>query len=330
MEGRSEMENLEITSKTVLVTGGAGFIGSHVVKELLQRKARVVVVDIVIHPQSFFAKEQFKKHVIYQNIDITNKNKVFKVFKEYTPDYIFHLAAEPIVEAAFENPHSTFMTNVMGTVNILEAARENKNTKTVIVASSDKAYGKTKQAYTEESPLQGDHPYDVSKSCTDLIAQTYYKSYGLPVVITRFGNVYGEGDVHFDRIIPGICKAILQNKTLEIRSDGTYIRDYAYAKDVANAYLFLLTKQIETVGEVFNVSSNNTFSVLDLVRKVEKILKRKIPYNILNTAKNEIPYQHLIDTKIKKLGWKQQVSFEEGIQNTFHWYANHIFPKKNG
>lgn len=319
------MENLEITGKTILVTGGAGFIGSHVVKQLVQRKANIVVVDISINPQSFFAKEQFKKQVIYKHIDIRNKNSVDRVFKEYTPDYIFHLAAEPIVSASYENPHATFMTNIMGTVNILEASRNNVKTKTVIVASSDKAYGKTKEAYTENSPLQGDHPYDVSKSCTDLIAQTYYKTYGLPVIITRFGNVYGEGDIHFDRIIPGICKALLQNEVLEIRSDGTYVRDYVYAKDVAAAYLFLLMKQKDTIGEAFNVSSNSTFSVLDMIHKIEKVLKRKIHYKILNTAKNEIPYQHLIDTKIEKLGWKKEYSLEQGLKNTYQWYKNNIF-----
>lgn len=322
------MEGLEIERKTILVTGGAGFIGSHVVKQLVHRKANIIVIDIAIDSQSFFAKEQLKKQVIYKHIDIRNKNSVNRVFKEYTPDYIFHLAAEPIVSASYENPHATFMTNVMGTVNVLEASRNNEKTKAVIVASSDKAYGKTKEAYTESSPLQGDHPYDVSKSCTDLIAQTYYKTYGLPVIVTRFGNVYGEGDIHFDRIIPGICEALLQGEVLKIRSDGTYIRDYVYAKDVASAYLFLLIKQKDAIGEAFNVSSNSTFSVLDLVHKIEEILKRKIPYKIFNTAKNEIPYQHLIDEKIRKLGWKQQISFNEGIQNTFSWYARKTFLKQ--
>jgi CDP-glucose 4,6-dehydratase len=202
----------------------------------------------------------------------------------------------------------------MGTVSILEAARATESVKGVIVASSDKAYGKTKKAYTEESPLQGDHPYDVSKSATDLIAQTYYKTYGLPVVVTRFGNVYGEGDLHMDRIVPGICEAIIKNKPLLIRSNGKYVRDYVYVKDVADGYLFLLKHIDKVKGEAFNFSSDDYFSVLDLVKKAEEVMEKKIDYKILNNAKNEIPYQHLKDKKIRRLGWKPNFSFETTIK----------------
>lgn len=316
------MENLEIIKdKTILITGGAGFIGSHLVDELIKKKAKVIVVDIFIHPQSFFQKEKLKKQVVYKNIDIRNKEKITKLFIDYHPDYIFHLAAEPIVSASYENPYSTFMANIMGTIHVLEEARKLKKIKAVIVASSDKAYGKTKKPYTEESPLKGDHPYDVSKSCADLIAQTYYKTYNLPIIITRFGNIYGEGDIHFDRIIPGICKAVLQKKSLEIRSDGTYVRDYIYVKDVVTAYIFLLEKYKQILGEAFNISSDSTLSVLDLVKKVELRLKRKIPYIIRNNAKNEIPYQHLDDSKIKKLGWENIYTIEKTIPGILDWYS---------
>lgn len=315
------MESMDIIiGKRILVSGGAGFIGSHLVKELVKRKAKVIVIDIAIKPQSFFAKEQLKKRVIYKNLDITNKNKVFEVFKTYTPDYIFHLAAEPIVAASYENPHATFMTNVMGTVNILEACRANKNTKVVIVASSDKAYGKTKKAYTEESPLQGDHPYDVSKSCTDLIAQSYAKTYNMPIVISRFGNVYGEGDIHKDRIIPGICASIIKKKKLLIRSDGTYVRDYVYVNDVVDGYIFLLNNREKVRGNAYNFSSQDSLTVLELIKKVESIVQHKIPYKILNSAKNEIPYQHLNDKKIRKLGWKNNYTLEKTMKNVLDWY----------
>src|SRR5258708_26764554 len=319
------MEDLEIAGSTVLITGGAGFIGSHLVKELVKRKAKVVITDLIIHPQSFFAVENLKKDTIYKKVDIRDKEQVSHIFKTYTPQYIFHLAAEPIVATSYDNPYNTFMTNIIGTVNILDACRYNSKTKAVIVASSDKAYGKTKKPYRETSPLQGDHPYDVSKSCTDLIAQTYYKTYGLPVIITRFGNVYGEGDIHFDRIIPGLCKSILKNEVLDIRSDGTYIRDYIYAGDVVLAYILLLKKYNKIAGEAFNVSADVSFTVLTLIKKTERVLKRKVSYKILNTARNEIPYQHLLNKKIKKLCWKASFSLEKRHQNTFAWYANNLF-----
>ncbi|MCL4415603.1 MAG: NAD-dependent epimerase/dehydratase family protein [Actinobacteria bacterium] len=177
-----------------------------------------------------------------------------------------------------------------------------------------------RRAYTEESPLRGDHPYDVSKSSMDLICQTYYKTYGTPVVITRFGNVYGEGDLNYSRIIPGICEAILKKKILNLRSDGNYIRDYLYVKDVVDGYIFLL-KNIEKVkGEAFNFSSKDSLSVLDLIKKTEKILNIKIKYKILNNAKNEIPYQHLNDKKIRNLGWENNHSLENALIDVLEWY----------
>jgi CDP-glucose 4,6-dehydratase len=208
----------------------------------------------------------------------------------------------------------------MGTVNVLEAARINGRVKGIIVASSDKAYGKTDKAYTEESPLRADHPYDVSKASADLISQAYFATYGLPVVVTRFGNVYGEGDLHFGRIIPDICESIIKKKVLRIRSDGTYVRDYIYVKDVVNGYLFLLKNINRIKGEAFNFSSSDTLSVLDLVKKAEKILKVKISYKSLNNAKNEIPYQHLDDSKIKNLGWKSAHLLKKTLPNILQWY----------
>lgn len=314
------MENMGVKKNHIIVTGGAGFIGSHLVEELLERGKEVIVVDSEVHSDSYFAKRDFQKKATLEILDIRNIDGVNALFTKYSPSFVFHLAAEPIVVSSFNDPVSTFETNIMGTVHILEAVRKNPIVQGVIVASSDKAYGKTKEAYTEETPLQGDHPYDVSKSCADLITQAYYKTYGTPVAITRFGNVYGEGDIHYDRIIPGICLAVAKNEVLEIRSNGEYVRDYIYVKDVAKGYLTLLDHMVSVKGEAFNFSSNITLSVLDLIRKSQEILGEKIKYKILNTAKNEIPYQHLDDQKIRKLGWQQETSFEEGLKKTFSWY----------
>lgn len=307
-------------NSNILVTGGTGFIGSHIVKTLLKHKANVIVPYLKINPLSLFYQENLSEKVSIEHLDITNKQKVSTLIKKYKVEYIIHFAAQTIVTEAFQHPFHTLKSNILGTVNILEAARNNTNIKGIIVASSDKAYGKTTTPYTEDFPLKGDHPYDVSKSCTDLIAQTYFKTYNLPLVITRFGNVYGEGDTHLDRIIPGICQAVANKKVLQLRSDGTHVRDYVYVKDITEGCILLLTKIDQIFGEAFNFSSPDTFSVLELTKKAEKILGFKIPYQILNKAKNEIPYQHLIDKKIRKLGWNNKYRLADTLPDIYSWY----------
>lgn len=309
-----------IKDSNILVTGGTGFIGSHVVKSLLKRKANVIAPYIKIDRRSLFFLDNLPKKVKAEYLDITNRIKVFNLMKKNDIDYIIHFAAQTVVTDAYLHPFRTLKTNILGTVNILEAARKYKKIKGIIVASSDKAYGKTTIPYTEDFPLKGDHPYDVSKSCTDLIAQTYFKTYQLPIVITRFGNVYGEGDLHLDRIIPGICKALIKKEILKLRSDGTHVRDYIYVKDIAEGCILLLTKIKQIIGEAFNFSSKDTYSVLEVVEKAEEILKMNIPYKIMNDSANEIPYQHLVDTKVRKLGWKNQYGLKNTLPKVYQWY----------
>jgi CDP-glucose 4,6-dehydratase len=304
----------------ILVTGGAGFIGSHLVEKLVNEKCIVIVIDRQIDKKSYFKLEKINKKCLFIKADITNKKKLEQIVKEHKISFIFHLAATTIVSEAFDNPYRTFLDNIIGTINLLEIVRSNKKINGMIFASSDKAYGKTKNTYTESSPLKGDHPYDVSKSSADLIAQTYVVSYNSPIVIARFGNVYGEGDPHLNRIIPGICEALIRRKTLQIRSNGKFIRDYVYVKDVVDGYIFLFNNFKKVKGQVFNFSSSDSYAVLDLLKKVEKTLKTNIPYKIVNNAKNEIPYQHLDDTKIRKLGWSSQYRIEDTIDNIVVWY----------
>ncbi|MEK7495072.1 MAG: GDP-mannose 4,6-dehydratase [Patescibacteria group bacterium] len=315
------MYNLK--NKNILVTGGAGFVGGHLVEELINQKTNVVVADIFFNKKSYLLCDRSidKKCVLIKQ-DICNYKKLLIIIKKYKIEFIFHLAAQALVEEAYKNPKHTLDNNILSTINVLEAVRLNPQIKGLVVASSDKAYGKLKVAkYTEDYPLAGDHPYDTSKSVTDLLSTTYYKTYKIPVVVTRFGNIYGEGDLNFSRIIPGIMKSIIKNEQLKIRSNGKYIRDYLYVKDVVSGYL-LLAKNINKVkGEAFNFGSDETLNVLDLIKIVEKNLSKKIKYRILNTAKNEIPYQSLDYSKIKKtLGWKPKENLKSSAEKIFSWY----------
>ena len=320
----SAVENMEIKNKNILVTGGAGFVGPHLVEELIKLKTNVFIVDINLDKRSYLFTENLHKKSKVINLDICDYKKLLALIKKYKIEFIFHLAAQALVEDAYKNPKYTLDNNILSTVNILEAVRINPQIKGLVVASSDKAYGKLhRNKYVETDPLSGDHPYDTSKSVTDLLSTTYYKTYKIPVVVTRFGNIYGEGDLNFSRIIPGIMKSINENKSLLIRSNGKYIRDYLYVKDVVNGYL-LLAENIEKVkGEVFNFGSDETLNVLDLIKLVGKNLHKKINYKILNTAKNEIPYQSLDYSKINKaLGWKPKENIKSTAEKIFRWYKS--------
>lgn len=311
-------------NKIVFVTGGTGFIGSHLVEGLLANGARVIALYRSIDSASYFATQHLGQKTCLVAGDVKDAKRILDIVTKYEVEYILHLAAQPIIATAYYNPLETLSSNILGTANILEAARQYGKLKGIIVASSDKAYGKSTHTYMEGDPLRGDHPYDVSKSAADLIAYAYYRTYKLPIVVTRFGNIYGPGDLNFNRIIPGIMKAALTGQQLQIRSDGCYIRDYVYVGDVVKAYLFLLKRVSNQQGEAFNVSSETSLSVLDVVKEVEKILHMKIPFTVYNTAHNETPIQHLDYGKIQKLGWKSRVTFQKGIKEAFTWYKKNM------
>lgn len=315
---------MNIKGATVLVTGGCGFIGGHLVQQLVAMKTKVAVLDITLDTRSIFAQDNLKRETNLKFIDVTDRRKVFKFFEKLKPSFVIHLAAQPLVEKAYSNPYESLQTNIMGTVNILDAVRLTGNVKGVIIASSDKAYGKSLKAYRENMPLQGDHPYDVSKTCEDLIAQAYYKTYNLPIAITRFGNVYGEGDFHFGRIIPDICMSIIRKEVLSLRSNGRYTRDYIYVNDVVTGCMLLLKKIDKAIGQAYNFSSSDTLSVLNLIKKIDKLLGINIPYKILNRSVNEIPYQHLDSTKAKKLGWTSKYNVNNSFENILSWYRKLI------
>jgi CDP-glucose 4,6-dehydratase len=315
----------QIEEKNVLVTGGAGLVGGHVVEKLLSLGARVFAIDIEVKPKSYFVSQKLQEKAKLTLQDVRDMAKLKELILTENISYIFHLAAQALVPLAYEDPALTLDTNIMGTVNVLEAARIISSVKAVIVASSDKAYGKDCVMAEENNPLAGDHPYDVSKSAADLICAAYFKTYGIPVTVSRFGNIFGPGDLNFNRIIPGIMKAAIKNEVLEIRSDGTFTRDYVYVKDVVDGYIQLAEQIDKAKGEAFNFSSGFNFSVLDLIKKTSEVIGKNVEYKIMNNQKNEIPEQSLNFEKAEKvLGWKSKYNFGLGILETFEWYKNFL------
>ncbi len=316
-----------LSGKKVLVTGGRGFIGGHLVKSLIKEGTRAVVVDQTEDPFSYFSGQNLASRAVYEHRDIKNFEDVYSVICKHEINFVFHVAAQAVVDTAYLDPLGTINSNVIGTANILEACRLYGKVDGILVTSTDKVYGKLPRV-DEKKPISGDHPYEVSKSSADLIAGSYFKTYGLPVVVTRFGNVYGEGDLNFSRIVPGIMKSAITGETLMIRSDGKYVRDYVNVDDVVDATLALAKNIRKVKGEAFNVSSNENLTVLGLIDLISKILAKKIDYKILKNAVNEIPVQSINFNKIKKtLGWKPKNSLKGSIPEIYNWYRGYFEDK---
>ncbi|MDD5012075.1 MAG: GDP-mannose 4,6-dehydratase [Candidatus Nanoarchaeia archaeon] len=310
-------------NKNVLVTGAGGFKGSHLLEKLGETEANIISLVRDFDPKSYFEMQKLGKKSTVVVGDLKDYRKISDILSKYEITTIFHLGAQPIVTTALSNPVETLETNIMGTVNILDSARINSKIEEIVMISSDKAYGPTdKIPYKETERLQGKAPYDVSKSCADLIAQMYSKIFDLPVTIARSVNVFGPGDLNWNRIIPGIMESIIKNKPLKIRSDGKMIREYIYVKDSIDAYINLAENIKKTRGEAFNISGKNIMSVLEIIEKTSEALGRKVNYEIINNAKAEIPKQYLDGNKIKTtLGWEAKTNFEEAIKETFEWYT---------
>ncbi|MGM0969578.1 MAG: GDP-mannose 4,6-dehydratase [Bacillota bacterium] len=310
--------------KNVFVTGCTGLLGSYLVKELIDQGANVTgLVRDQVPRSNLYQGSQFEKMNVVQGT-LEDMQTIERALGEYEIDTVFHLAAQAIVGVANRHPVSTFEANILGTWNVLEACRRQPLIKRVIVASSDKAYGDQEQLpYDEDMPLNGKHPYDVSKSCADLISHTYYNTYGLPVCITRCGNLYGGGDLNFNRIIPQTIQLVLEGEAPEIRSDGTFIRDYFYIEDAVKAYLLLAEKMEEKglAGEAFNFSNEIQLTVLELVDKILKAMGSELKPRILNQGTHEIKHQYLSAEKARKLlDWKPNYSIDEGLEKTIEWY----------
>lgn len=315
--------------RPVLVTGATGLLGGWIVKALVDLQADVVCLVRDWVPQSELVRSRTLEQVKSARGDVRDQATLERVLNEFEVDTVLHLAAQTIVGTANRNPVSTFETNVGGTWALLEAARRCPTVKQIVLASSDKAYGdQTELPYTEDMPLHGRHVYDASKSCADIVAQTFAHVYGVPVAITRCGNFYGGGDLNWNRIVPGTIRSIVRNARPVIRSDGTFVRDYIYAEDAVGAYLFLAEHLARTPalrGEAFNFSNETQVTVRDLVERITRMMGSKLEPEIRNEASNEIRHQYLSAEKARRvLGWKPLFTLESGLERTIAWYRDYF------
>lgn len=315
--------------RPVLVTGATGLVGGWLVRRLLAAEADVVCLVRDWVPQSEFVRARLNDQVKVVNGDVRSQSLLERVLGEYEVDTVIHLAAQTIVGIANRNPVSTFKTNIGGTWSLLEACRRSPTVKQIVIASSDKAYGEHKQLpYDEAAPLMGRHPYDVSKSCADLIGQSYAATYDLPVAITRCGNFYGGGDLNWNRIVPGTIRSVLRGQRPVIRSDGKFVRDYFYAEDGAAANMLLaehLATDQNLTGEAFNFSNESQVTVLELVERILKLMDAKLEPDVRNDAANEIREQYLSANKAREvLGWKPLFTLDEGLRRTIAWYREFL------
>ncbi len=326
---RSFQKRNYFIGRRILVTGATGLLGSHLVQTLIDLGAEVVTLIRDRPPASpFFIWNLADRSTVVQG-DTRDERLLFRILTEYQVDLVFHLAAQTIVRDARENPAETFDVNLMGTVRLLEATRRTGREIRVVAASSDKAYGPAQDLpYTEETPLRPEHPYDASKACADLAAVAFAKTYDLPIAVTRCGNLFGGGDLNWNRLVPGTIRSVLKKESPVIRSDGHAVRDYLYVKDAVIAYLnlaFALSRE-EIRGETFNFSNEDPREVLEVVKEILAIAGHPdLEPTILDLAKDEIPAQQLSSGKAHRLlGFSSRLSLAEGLRETYEWYRSHL------
>jgi CDP-glucose 4,6-dehydratase len=311
-----------------LVTGASGFLGSHLTERLVDLGAEVVVLwrdDVPTTPmhRAFIGRSSVVRG------DLADQATLERVLGEYEVRTVFHLGAQTQVGVANANPVSTFEANVQGTWCLLEAARRSPRVEQIVTASSDKAYGSQPTLpYTEAMPLLAANPYDVSKACADLIAQSYHHTWQVPVVVTRCGNFFGPGDTNWERLVPGTVRSLIEGRSPVIRSDGSLVRDYLYVVDGALAYLQLaeaFADRPELAGEAFNFSTEQPLTVLELVDQLQRAAGTELPLDVRATATHEIDAQHLSAAKAREvLGWRPSYPLDDALEQTLRWYRGHL------
>lgn len=309
-------------NRSILVTGASGFVGSSLAARLAEQGARVIG----------FSKEKrpgLDPRISILQGSLEDAQAVDRLFRGRDFQIVYHLAAQAIVGTANQSPIPTFSANIQGTWNLMEACRAKTGLEALVVASSDKAYGVHETLpYREEFALQPRFPYDVSKACEELVARSYFFTFNLPVVVTRFANIYGPGDLNFSRIVPDAIRSVLQGKPPVLRSDGTPERDYLYIDDVVDLYLLLAERIERTRGEVFNAGHNQPIRVLDLIETLLRVAKRpdlRPQITGKGTPHGEIDRQWLNAEKAREiLGWEPRVPLEEGLRAAVTWYATYL------
>lgn len=315
--------------RRVFVTGGTGLVGGWLIQRLIELNAEVVALVRDWVPGSRLVRLGLEKQINVIRGDVRQQAELERALGEYEVDTVVHLAAQTIVGIANRNPISTFDTNIGGTWALLEAVRRSPTVKAVVIASSDKAYGTPLTLpYVETAPLMGEHPYDVSKSCADMIAQCYAKTWKVPVAITRCGNFFGGGDLNWNRIIPGTVRSLFRGERPVIRSDGRFVRDYIYVEDAVDSYLYLaeaLRRDPKLAGEAFNFATGKPLSVIEVVDAIRTEINSDLEPIILNEAFNEIREQHLDSSKAQKLlKWHARFGFQQGLPRTVEWYRDYL------
>ena len=315
--------------RNVLITGGTGLLGSWLTIALVDAGANVVSLIFDEDPRSQLVRSGYDRRIRRVYGPVTDYVLMEQVLNEHNVEAVFHLAAQSLVGPANRAPLPTFDTNIKGTWTLLEAARRSPTVKRIVTASSDKAYGDQEELpYAETACLQGRHPYDVSKSCADLIAMTYAETYSLPVCVTRCGNIYGGGDLHWDRLLPGTIRSVLRGERPIVRSDGTLTRDYLYVEDIVAAYILLAERMDDSAihGEAFNFGLNDPKTVLEVVAAICRVAGRQdLEPIILNEATHEIKHQYLDSHKANRLlNWEPIWSLGEGLRETLAWYRDFL------
>jgi len=315
--------------RPTFITGATGFVGGWLLKHLIKAGADVVCLVRDWVPQCELVRSGTLESVRVVRGDVQDQAVLERALGECEIDTVIHLAAQTVVNVANRNPLSTFKTNIQGTWSLLESCRHSSTVKQVIIASSDKAYGDQESLpYSEGMPLQGRHPYDVSKSCADLLATAYAATYALPVAVTRCGNFFGGGDLNWNRLVPGTIRSVLRGKRPVIRSDGNYVRDYLYVEDGGAAYMLLaehLSDNPSLRGQAFNFSNEVRISVREVVERILSLMGSALEPEVRNEALNEIRQQFLAATKARDvLGWRPLFSLDEGLRRTIQWYSDYF------
>jgi CDP-glucose 4,6-dehydratase len=315
-------------SRSVFVTGAYGLLGSWLVRALLERGDRVAVLRRDRAPRSALLLEDVEDSVDVVHGDLNEQGLVARALGEYEVDTVFHLAAQTIVGTANRSPLGTFESNIRGTWMLLEACRLH-GAQRVVVAASDKAYGASATLpYREETPLEPRYPYDVSKAATDMIARSYWHTFGLPVAVTRFANLYGGGDLNRSRLIPEAIGAVLAGRAPVIRSDGSPERDFLYVEDAVEAYL-LLADALDrdgARGEAFNAGGGRPYAVRDVVARICALAGTDVAPDVRGsgTPDGEIDRQYVDASKLRTLtGWEPRIDLDEGLRRTIGWYREH-------